>query len=72
MIIDSNSDLTFITDYLLIVCRLKIDPSARPVTYEEILSSPAMTSLPTEVTETEQNFVNQVVLNMPKIDDDED
>ena len=42
------------------------------MTYDEILSSPAMASLPAEVTDAEQKLVDQVIPEVLKINIDED
>lgn len=56
----------------LFVFRLKSDHADRPATYQEILSSPAMISLPTDVTEAEQILANQVIPKIPPVNGYED
>lgn len=56
----------------LIESLLKSDHADRPATYQEILSSPAMISLPTKVTEAEQTLVHQVIPKIPPVNGYED
>jgi hypothetical protein len=50
--------------------RLKIKQVERPATYDEIQTSPAMRSLPAEITKEETDMVKNVIGNIPLIPDD--
>ncbi|CAF3200953.1 unnamed protein product [Rotaria sp. Silwood2] len=54
----------------LIVWLLRIKQVDRPATYEEIQTSPAMKSLPAEITNEETEMVKNVIANIPVIPDD--
>jgi hypothetical protein len=47
--------------------RLRIKQADRPATYDEIQSSPAMKSLPKEITNGETEMVKNVIANIPVI-----
>ncbi len=50
--------------------RLKIKQADRPATYDEIQASPAMKSLPAEITDGETEMVKNVIANIPVIPDE--
>jgi len=50
--------------------RLKIKQADRPATYDEIQTSPAMKSLPAEITDGETEMVKNVIANIPLIPDE--
>ena len=50
--------------HLNILSRLKVVHTGRPATYQEILSSPAMISLPAKITQDEQDLVDAVIPNI--------
>ncbi|CAF1302516.1 unnamed protein product [Rotaria sordida] len=51
-------------------CTLRIKQVNRPATYDEIQASPAMKSLPPEVTNEETEMIRNVIANIPIIPDD--
>jgi hypothetical protein len=53
-----------------VLFRLRINQASRPATYDEIQSSPAMKSLPKEITSGETEMVKNVITNIPVIPDD--
>ena len=53
-----------------VVSRLKIKQADRPSTYDEIQASPAMKSLPSEITNEETVMVRNVIANIPLAPDD--
>lgn len=55
---------------ILFVFRLKIKQADRPATYEDIQASPAMKSLPEEITSGETEMVHNVIANIPVIPED--
>ncbi|CAF1440946.1 unnamed protein product [Rotaria sp. Silwood1] len=54
----------------LIVWLLRIKQVDRPATYDEIQASPAMKSLPAEITKEETDMVRNVIANIPIIPED--
>ncbi len=56
--------------YLNCLFRLKIKQADRPATYDEIQTSPAMKSLPAEITDGETEMVKNVIANIPLIPDE--
>ncbi|CAF1463004.1 unnamed protein product [Adineta steineri] len=54
----------------LVICLLRIKQAERPATYDDIQISPAMKSLPTEITSGETEMVKNVISNIPDIPDD--
>jgi hypothetical protein len=56
--------------YLNFSFRLKIKQADRPATYDEIQASPAMKSLPAEITDGETEMVKNVIANIPVIPDE--
>jgi len=63
---------TFLSTELqqLIVSLLRIRQEDRPLSYDEILASPIMQSLPEEITDGETQMVKTVLENIPSIPDD--
>jgi hypothetical protein len=49
---------------------LRIRQADRPTTYDEIQVSPAIRSLPAEITDGETEMVKNVIANIPVIPDD--
>ncbi|CAF4934055.1 unnamed protein product, partial [Rotaria sp. Silwood1] len=49
---------------------LRIKQVDRPATYDEIQASPAMKSLPAEITKEETDMVRNVIANIPIIPED--
>jgi mitogen-activated protein kinase kinase 3 len=54
----------------LVVWLLRIRQADRPTTYDEIQVSPAIRSLPAEITDGETEMVKNVIANIPVIPDD--
>ncbi|CAF4512854.1 unnamed protein product [Rotaria magnacalcarata] len=54
----------------LIICLLRIKQAERPATYDEIQASPAMKSLPVDITNGESEMVKSVLANIPVIPED--
>jgi len=52
------------------IFRLRIKQADRPATYDDIQASPAMKSLPDEITNGETEMVKNVIGNIPDIPDD--
>jgi len=49
---------------------LRIRQADRPATYDEIQASPAIKSLPEEITNGETEMVKNVIANIPMIPDE--
>ncbi|CAF0742109.1 unnamed protein product [Rotaria sp. Silwood1] len=54
----------------LVFWLLKIQPEDRPERYENILTSPAIQSLPTEITKEEEEMVKIIIEHIPQANDD--
>ncbi len=58
-----------ITIFSFYSLRMKEHPTERPERYEEILASPAIQSLPKEITDEEVKMVKNVIEQIPQVPD---
>ena len=63
-----KSNLTIVDFRFLFSLRIRQED--RPLSYDEILASPIMQSLPEEITDGETQMVKTVLENIPSIPDD--